>query len=114
MNKENCHVRDCRNTPGEEKVKDLLLEGLRRLEYRGYDSPGMALHEEQIEIHKERKLKSRGISEINMKRLQACPAGGPAHGEPSRSERPSHAGVKAIVLVHVALSRTGNSEIPDF
>ncbi len=27
----------------ERRVADILLEGLRRLEYRGYDSAGMAL-----------------------------------------------------------------------
>src|SRR5881397_2327350 len=32
---------------GEREAKPLLLSGLRRLEYRGYDSAGIALREEQ-------------------------------------------------------------------
>ena len=31
---------------GSRPAKDLLLQGLERLEYRGYDSAGLALHEE--------------------------------------------------------------------
>ena len=36
------------------EVSEILLEGLRRLEYRGYDSAGMALidNEQQLQLHK--------------------------------------------------------------
>ena len=30
------------------EVSEILLEGLRRLEYRGYDSAGMALYQDQV------------------------------------------------------------------
>ena len=32
---------------GGRPCKDLLLHGLERLEYRGYDSAGLALHEDE-------------------------------------------------------------------
>ena len=36
------------------EVSEILLEGLRRLEYRGYDSAGMALIDDQhgVKVHK--------------------------------------------------------------
>ena len=36
------------------EVSEILLEGLRRLEYRGYDSAGMALidGEQALQLHK--------------------------------------------------------------
>ena len=37
---------------GERKAAPVLLEGLRRLEYRGYDSAGIALGADPIDIHK--------------------------------------------------------------
>ena len=45
---------------GTKKASDVLLEGLRRLEYRGYDSSGIALYldgELQV-IKKEGKLEA--------------------------------------------------------
>ena len=37
------------------EVSEILLEGLRRLEYRGYDSAGMALvdNEQNLQLHKQ-------------------------------------------------------------
>jgi len=38
---------------GKKKVKPILLEGLKRLEYRGYDSAGLAIQDgKQIELHR--------------------------------------------------------------
>ena len=38
---------------GARQAAELLLEGLKRLEYRGYDSAGLALvHDGQIEVYK--------------------------------------------------------------
>ena len=43
---------------GKKKVKDVLLTGLKALEYRGYDSAGIALrNDDEIQIIK-RKNKS--------------------------------------------------------
>ena len=39
---------------GNQKAAEILLEGLRRLEYRGYDSVGMAVLDEKIEVRKDK------------------------------------------------------------
>ena len=39
---------------GEEKAAPILIEGLRRLEYRGYDSAGIAVNDNDIVIIKEK------------------------------------------------------------
>ncbi len=38
------------------EVSEILLEGLRRLEYRGYDSAGMALidNDRHLQLHKQK------------------------------------------------------------
>ena len=40
---------------GEQRAVDVLLDGLRRLEYRGYDSAGVAVFD-RSEIHVRRSL----------------------------------------------------------
>ena len=37
---------------GEKPAMPILIDGLRRLEYRGYDSAGVAVMEDQIALHK--------------------------------------------------------------
>ncbi|NCG01030.1 MAG: glutamine--fructose-6-phosphate aminotransferase, partial [Euryarchaeota archaeon] len=37
---------------GPRQASDILLDGLRRLEYRGYDSTGIAVKDETIQIFK--------------------------------------------------------------
>ena len=39
---------------GHRRATPVLLDGLRRLEYRGYDSAGLAvLHDEQLELFRQ-------------------------------------------------------------
>ena len=49
---------------GNGNASDFLIEGLRRLEYRGYDSAGIAVYERELapmeELYKDRE-KSGGI-----------------------------------------------------
>ncbi|WP_193163327.1 glutamine--fructose-6-phosphate transaminase (isomerizing) [Microbulbifer hainanensis] len=86
-------------------VSEILLEGLRRLEYRGYDSAGVCLvdGDSQLQLRK-----SRGkVADLEAK-LAESPAGGrlgiahtrwATHGEPS--DRNSHPHVSGdIALVH--------------
>lgn len=89
---------------GRRKASEVVVEGLRRLEYRGYDSSGMAsLFNGKIEV-----VKSKGaVSELEKKietHLDSCVAIGhtrwATHGEPSeRNSHPhlSHHGELAIV-----------------
>ncbi|WP_237059782.1 glutamine--fructose-6-phosphate transaminase (isomerizing) [Microbulbifer sediminum] len=86
-------------------VNEILLEGLRRLEYRGYDSAGVCLvdGEQQLQLRK-----SEGKVADLESRLAACPAAGQlgiahtrwaTHGAPS--DLNSHPHVSGdIALVH--------------
>ncbi len=88
------------------EVSEILLEGLRRLEYRGYDSAGMALidgkqnlllHKRQGKVkeleraqQKEPYLGSTGISHTRWA----------THGEPSRENAHPHSSGQRVALVH--------------
>ena len=88
------------------EVSEILLEGLRRLEYRGYDSAGMALidNDHHLLLHK----KKGKVSELE--RAQALdPYHGctgiahtrwATHGEPSGANSHPHISGQRVALVH--------------
>jgi glutamine---fructose-6-phosphate transaminase (isomerizing) len=88
------------------EVSEILLEGLRRLEYRGYDSAGMALidNEHHLQLHK----KQGKVAELE--KAQALqPYFGctgiahtrwATHGEPSCANAHPHISGQRIALVH--------------
>jgi glucosamine--fructose-6-phosphate aminotransferase (isomerizing) len=88
------------------EVSEILLEGLRRLEYRGYDSAGMALigSEQNLQLHK-RKGK---VKELEMAQQQEPYYGSTGiahtrwatHGEPSGENAHPHTSGRRIALVH--------------
>ncbi len=87
-------------------VEGILLEGLRRLEYRGYDSAGLATLGESGEIYRARELgKVAALSDA----VAAHPAPGPVgiahtrwatHGEPSRTNAHPHMSGDRLAIVH--------------
>lgn len=88
------------------EVSEILLEGLRRLEYRGYDSAGMALIDAQntLLMHK----RQGKVSELE-KAQEAQPYLGSTgishtrwatHGEPSQENAHPHASGQRVALVH--------------
>ncbi len=86
-------------------VCDILIEGLRRLEYRGYDSAGVALIDEEGKIRRIRRLGK--VSELD----EACHVDEPfghtgiahtrwaTHGEPSELNAHPHVS-HGVAVVH--------------
>ncbi|SFR65080.1 glutamine--fructose-6-phosphate transaminase [Marinobacter daqiaonensis] len=87
-------------------VEGILLEGLRRLEYRGYDSAGLATLNVDGEVTRARELgKVAALADILLTR----PAPGPigiahtrwaTHGEPSRINAHPHMSGERLAIVH--------------
>lgn len=87
-------------------VVDILLEGLRRLEYRGYDSAGVAVVSDAGELQRVRRLgKVQALAEA----LEQTPTLGgigiahtrwATHGEPSERNAHPHLSSENLALVH--------------
>ena len=86
-------------------VADILLEGLRRLEYRGYDSAGLAVIREENNLVRVRRLgKVQALSDALVDPL---PGGTglahtrwATHGEPSERNAHPHISHDEIAVVH--------------
>jgi len=90
----------------ERNVTPILLEGLRRLEYRGYDSAGIAVLDNDACINRVRRVgKVKELSNA----LEQTPVSGmlgvahtrwATHGEPSEKNAHPHVCNKSVVIVH--------------
>ena len=88
------------------EVSEILLEGLRRLEYRGYDSAGMALidQEQHLNLHK----RQGKVSELEKAQHEKPYYGTTGiahtrwatHGKPSGTNAHPHTSAGRVALVH--------------
>ena len=89
-----------------QNVVPVLLDGLRRLEYRGYDSAGIVVQNGQAELERVRRVGK--VAEL-AKALEAVPINGltgiahtrwATHGEPSEKNAHPHICNAQVALVH--------------
>jgi len=91
---------------GQRNAIPVLLEGLRRLEYRGYDSAGVAVQSEQSMLERVRTV---GKVATLARALEATPISGltgiahtrwATHGQPSEANAHPHVCHERVALVH--------------
>ncbi|MDD9892056.1 MAG: glutamine--fructose-6-phosphate transaminase (isomerizing) [Gammaproteobacteria bacterium] len=87
-------------------VQDILVEGLKRLEYRGYDSAGVALLTNQQTVERRRAVGK--VAELEAV-IEATPVAGnvgiahtrwATHGEPAERNAHPHMSGKDLAIVH--------------
>ena len=87
------------------EVSEILLEGLRRLEYRGYDSAGMALidNERNLQLHKQQGKVSELEKAQRLQPVLGCTGVAhtrwATHGEPSGVNAHPHISGQRVALV---------------